>query len=244
MADQALLVRTLVELADNLVDRFDVVDLLSLLTDRCVDTLDVAAAGVMLASPSGSLQVVASSSDTMRTLELFQLQADEGPCIEAYRSGQPVVNVDLDAVDGRWPRFSSQASREGFGSAHSLPMRLRKQTLGALNMLRLQQGAFDAADVAAAQAFADIATIAIVQHQVALDSQALNSQLSAALNSRVVIEQAKGRISEAAGTDMDNAFKMLRNHARNHNLLLSALAEQVAEGDIDISSFDPPPPPR
>lgn len=125
---KALLVRTLVELADNLVDRFDLVDLLSLLSDRCVDALDVAAAGVMLASPGGALQVVASSSDTMRTLELFQLQADEGPCIEAYRSGQPVVNVDLDAVGGRWPRFSSHASREGFGSAHSLPMRLRKRT--------------------------------------------------------------------------------------------------------------------
>lgn len=119
-----------------------------------------------------------------------------------------------------------------------------RRTVGALNMLRSETGAFDASDVAAAQALADIATIAIIQHQVALDSQALNSQLSAALNSRVVIEQATGRISEAAGTDMDHAFRMLRNHARNHNLLLSALAEQVAGGDIDISSVDPLPPPR
>lgn len=242
MADQALLMRTLVELADNLVDRFDVVDLLSLLSERCVDTLDVSAAGVMLASPGGALQVVASSSSTMRALEVFQLQADEGPCIEAYRSGRPVVNVNLDAVGGRWPGFSSRASREGFGSAHSLPMRLRKRTVGALNMLRVETGAFDASDVAAAQALADIATIAIVQHRVAIDSQAINSQLTAALNSRVAIEQAKGRISEAAGTDMDHAFRVLRNHARNHNLLLSVLAEQVSAGAIEISSLDPLPP--
>ena len=244
MADQAMLVRTLVELADNLVDDFDVVEVLSLLSGRCVDALDVNAAGVMLASPTGSLQVVASSSETMRTLEMFQLQADEGPCVEAYRSGQPVVNVDLGATGGRWPRFASHASSEGFGSAHSLPMRLRQRTLGALNMLRTQTGAFGTADIAAAQALADIATIAIVQHQAAGDAQALNNQLSAALNSRIVIEQAKGRISEATGADMDHAFRILRNHARNHNLRLTALADQVAQRNIDIGSLDTLPPPR
>lgn len=122
MADQAMLVRTLVELADNLVEDFDVVEVLS---GRCVDALNVNAAGVMLASPGGALQVVASSSETMRTLEPFQLQADEGPCVEAYRRGQPVVNIDLGATGGGWPRFAFQASSGGFGSAHSLPMRLR-----------------------------------------------------------------------------------------------------------------------
>lgn len=241
MADQALFVRTLVELADNLVDDFDVVELLSLLSERCVDTLDVAAAGVMLASPGGALHVVASSSETMRMLELFQIQADEGPCVEAYRSGLPVVNVDLGALAGRWPRFAALARGQGFGAAHSLPMRLRQQSLGALNMLRAETGTFGASDVAAAQAFADVATIAIVQHQVAVEARVLNSQLNMALNSRIAIEQAKGRISEATGTDMDEAFRRLRHHARNHNLRLSDLAGQVALGDIRIDSLDPLP---
>src|SRR5271166_6242057 len=121
MPNQALLVRSLVELADNLVDDFDVVDLLSLLSDRCVEALDVTAAGVMLSAPSGALKVIASSSDAMRTLELFQVEADRGPCVEAYHTGQPVVNVDLAAAGSRWPRFAAMAAGEGFHSAHSLP---------------------------------------------------------------------------------------------------------------------------
>lgn len=239
MPDQALLVRTLVELADNLVEEFDVVDLLSLLSDRCVAALDVTAAGVMLVAPSGDLQVVASSSEAMRTLELFQLQADDGPCIEAYRSGQAVVNVDLTAGGTRWPGFAERATSEGFRSAHSLPMRLRGRNIGALNLLRDRAGPLDETDVASAQALADIATIAIIQNQVVIDAQTLNTQLSTALNSRVVIEQAKGKISEATGTDMNQAFRRLRNHARNHNTRLADLAERVADGSIDARSLDP-----
>lgn len=242
MPNQALLVRTLVELADNLVDDFDVVDLLSLLSDRCVAALDVTAAGVMLAGPSGALQVAASSSDTMRTLELFQLQADEGPCVDAYRSGRAVVNVELAAAAGRWPSFAPRATAQGFHSAHSLPMHLRGKTLGALNMLHTQSGPFDDVDVSAAQALADIATIAIVQHQIVADAQTLNNQLSAALNSRVVIEQAKGKIAQATDSDMDQAFRRLRNHARSHNLRLSDLADQVAGGGVDPRSLDSLPP--
>jgi GAF domain/ANTAR domain len=230
MPNQVLLVRSLVELADNLVDDFDVVDLLSMLSDRCVQALDVAAAGVILAAPSGALQVIASSSDAMRTLELFELQADGGPCVEAYRTGVPVVNLDLALVGGRWPRFTALAAAEGFHSAHSLPMRLRGRTLGALNLLRSEPGPLEDADIVAGQALADIATIAIVQHQVAIDAQTLNNQLSGALNSRIVIEQAKGKISQAAGTDMEGAFRLLREHARNHNLRLADLAAQVAAG--------------
>ena len=239
MPNQALLVRTLVKLADNLVDDFDVVDLLSLLSDRCVDALDVTAAGVMLAAPSGALQVIASSSDAMRTLELFQLQSDQGPCVEAYHSGRAVINLDLAAEGGRWPDFAARAISAGFHSTRSLPMRLRGQTIGALNMLHAEAGPFDDDDIAAAQALADIATIAIVQHQIAIDSQTLNSQLSAALNSRVVIEQAKGKIAQANAIDMDQAFQRLRNHARNHNLRLSDLAEQVASGTADPRALDP-----
>jgi GAF domain-containing protein len=230
ITNENLLIRTLVELADNLVDDFDVVDLLTLLADRCVEVLDVAAAGVMLAALSGALQVVASSSEAMRVLELFELQADQGPCVDCYATGEPVVNVDLAAADTRWSRFASEAVAAGFGSVHALPLRLRGRTIGALNMFRADQGTLDASDVSAAQGLADIATIAIIQHQVAVDAQTLNLQLSEALNSRVVIEQAKGKISQAAKMDMDRAFQRLRGHARNHNLRLSQLAADIADG--------------
>jgi GAF domain-containing protein len=239
ITDENLLIRTLVELADNLVDDFDVVDLLTLLADRCVEVLDVGATGVMLASPSGALQVVASSSEAMRVLELFELQADQGPCVDCYASGEPVVNVNLAAADTRWPRFASEAVAAGFGSVHALPLRLRGRTIGALNMFRTDQGTLDAGDVTAAQALADIATIAIIQHQVAVDAQTLNLQLSQALNSRIVIEQAKGKISQAANIDMDLAFQRLRAHARNHNVRLSQLAADIAAGTAHPNHLDP-----
>jgi len=237
--DKNLLIRTLVDLADNLVDDFDVVDLLILLADRTVEALDVAAAGVMLADPSGVLQVVASSSDTMRVLELFELQSHEGPCVDCHSTGEPVVNIDLTASNTRWPSFSSRAVAHGFQSVHAIPLRLRGRTIGALNMFRRDQGALESLDVAAAQALADIATIAIIQHQVAVDAQTLNLQLSQALNSRITIEQAKGKISQAAGLDMDRAFRRLRNHARSHNVHLSRLAGDVANGTVLPNDLDP-----
>ena len=214
---------------------------LSLLSDRCVRALDVTAAGVMLAAPSGALQVIASSSDAMRTLELFQLQSDQGPCLEAYRTGEQVVNLDLAALSGRWPRFAPRAAAEGFRSAHSFPMRLRRRTPGALNLLRSDPGALEDTDISAAQALADIASIAIIQHQVVVDAQTLNSRLSAALNSRVVIEQAKGKIAQATGSDMDHAFRQLRSQARNHNLRLADLARQARARTRADSSNDPNP---
>jgi GAF domain-containing protein len=240
MPKQALLVRTLVELADNLVDDFDVVDTLTLLADRCVEALDVAAAGVMIAGADGQLQVLASSSDAMRTLELFQIQASQGPCLDCYQSGQPIVNVDLAAVNGRWPAFAPAAIAAGFRSVHSLPMRLRGRTVGALNLFRTDTGVLDDDDVTAAQALADVATITILQHQSVVDAQKLNEQLQGALNSRITIEQAKGKIAEAAGLDMDQAFQRLRTHARNHNLRLADLARDIADGTLPPASLGPP----
>lgn len=238
MANQSLLVVTLVELADNLVDDFDVVDMLTLLADRCVSTLDVAAAGVMIAGADGELQVLASSSEAMRALELFQLQGREGPCLDCYRTGEPIVNVDLTTVNGRWPDFAVAAVEAGFHSVHSMPMRLRGRSVGALNMFRSIPGALSADDVTAGQALADVATIAILQHRNAVDSQRLTEQLEGALNSRIVIEQAKGKIAQAAGVEIDEAFQRLRAYARNHNLRLTELAGQVADGTIRASSLD------
>ena len=169
MSREALLARTLVELADTLVDDFDVVELLTRLADRCVDVLDVAAAGLMLVAPDGDLRVMASSSEAMRLLELFELQAHEGPCLDCYRTGQPVVNQDLATVNGRWPRFAAEALAAGFHSVHALPLRLRGTVIGALNLFHIEPGEMRPADVDAAQALADVATIAILQHRATLE---------------------------------------------------------------------------
>ena len=220
MPRETMLARTLVELADTLVADFDVVELLTLLTDRCVDVLDVGAAGLMLVAPDGDLRVMASSSEAMRVLELFELQSQEGPCLDCYRTGQPVVNQDLATVNGRWPRFAAEALAAGFHSVHALPMRLRGAVIGALNLFHIEPGEMRHADIAAAQAMADVATIAILQHRAALEAQVINEQLNHALNSRIVIEQAKGMVAEREGLNMEQAFSTLRNHARNHNLRL------------------------
>jgi GAF domain-containing protein len=223
MPDPVLMAQTMVTLADTLVDDFDVVDLLSFLSERCVEVLDVTAAGLMLGSTSGGLRVMASSS--------------EGPCINCYRSGAPVVNADAATMSERWPKFAPKALAAGFRSVHALPMRLRGQTIGALNLFHASEGALDAQDVMAAQAFADVATIAILQDRAAREAQTINEQLTHALNSRIVIEQAKGIVAQATRVDMGEAFALLRGHARNQNLKLADVSRGVIDGAIPVASL-------
>jgi len=232
------LASTLVELADSLVDDFDVVELLTLLTDRSVEVLDVAAAGLMLVAPDGDLRVMASSSEAMRVLELFELQSHEGPCLDCHRTGQPIVNRELAAVDVSWPVFARAALDAGFRSVSAVPMRLRGEVIGALNLFRDDEGAMEEADVIAARAFADVATIAILQHRATLEAQLVNEQLQHALTSRIVIEQAKGVLAERAGVDMEQSFSRLRNHARNHNVRLVDVAHGVIDGSLAEASLD------
>jgi GAF domain-containing protein len=239
MNRESLLIATLVELADNLVDDYDVIDVLTVLTHRCVDAVEVDAAGVMLASPTGELQFVASSSESMTILELFQIQTNEGPCVDCFHDGLAITNHALSESDGRWPLFTPRALALGFRAVHSLPMRLRGRTIGALNLFRTHQGTLSEEDVIVAQGLADVATIAILQHRSSLDASALNLQLNNALNSRVIIEQAKGMICQSTSCDMDEAFNRLRAHARNHNERLTTLATRVvatsiAPNDLDI----------
>jgi GAF domain-containing protein len=235
-----MLARTLVELADSLVADFDVVELLTLLADRCVEVLDVTAAGLMLASPESSLRVMASSSEAMRVLELFEIQAQEGPCLDCYRTGEPVLNQELSGATARWPRFAPEAAAAGFAVVHALPMRLRGTVIGALNLFHVEPGPMLQADLDGAQAFADVATIAILQHRAAAEAQVLNDQLNHALNSRVVIEQAKGMVAERKGVDMEEAFSLLRAYARNHNLRLIDVATDVINGALSSSALVPP----
>ena len=243
MPREAILARTFVELTDTLVADFDVVDLLSLLADRCVDVLDVGAAGLMLIAPEGDLRVMASSSEAMRVLELFELQAQEGPCLDCYRTGQPVVNQDLTAINGRWPRFAPEAVAAGFHSVHALPMRLRGTVIGALNLFHVDPGQMRPPDIAVAQALADVATIVILQHRAAREAQVLNEQLNFALNSRIVIEQAKGMVAERTGLTMEEAFSTLRTHARNHNLRLADIAHDVIDGSLPATALESSPRP-
>jgi GAF domain-containing protein len=240
MTREADVVKALVEMADTLVDDYDVVDLLTGLADRCVSLLDVSAAGVMLASPEGSLGLVASSSEAMRLLELFELQTQEGPCLDAFRTGQSVEHENLQAGSGRWPSFSAAALQAGFASALALPLRLREATLGALNLLRVTRTPMGEADIIVARAFADLATLSIIQHRTAAEAQRLNEQLSAALTSRVVIEQAKGVIAERADVDLAEAFSRLRSYARNHNRRLTDVARAAIDGTIDPPAWAPP----
>ncbi len=241
MPREAMLAKTFVELADTLVADFDVVEVLTLLADRCVDVLDVDAAGLMLVAPDGDLRVMASSSEAMRVLELFELQAKEGPCLDCYLTGHPVVNQDLARVDGRWPRFAAEALAAGFHSVHALPMRLRGTVVGALNLFHIEPGAMRQTDIESAQALADVATIAILQHRATLEAQVLNEQLNHALNSRIVIEQAKGMVAQREAVDMEQAFATLRNHARNHNLRLADVARDVIAGNLAAAALDRPP---
>jgi GAF domain-containing protein len=222
-------------MADTLVDDYDVIDLLTGLADRCVSLLGASAAGVMLASPEGDLRLVASSSEAMRVLEVFELQAREGPCLDAYSSGARVEHENLRAGTGRWPRFSAVALQAGFQSVSALPLRLREVTVGALNLFRVEQAPMEEKDVVVAQAFADLASISILQLRATSEAQRLNEQLLVALTSRVVIEQAKGVISERAGVDLAEAFARLRAYARNHNLLLTEVAQAAVDGTLDRS---------
>ncbi|MDX6361915.1 MAG: hypothetical protein QOC85_918 [Streptomyces sp.] len=228
--DERLLARTFVELADNLVADFDLVDFLRLLTDRCVSMLDVSAAGVLLAGPDGELRVMAASDEQVRLLELFQLQSDEGPCLECFRTGAPVTVPDLREKAHAWPHFTEAARLCGFGAVQALPMRLRHEVVGALNLFRATPGPFDPADTPLAQALADVATISLLQQRSAERSTVLNEQLQTALHSRVLIEQAKGKLAERQGLDMEEAFSALRSYARAHNRRLSDLARAFVDG--------------
>ena len=237
MPRESSLARTLVELADTLVADFDVVELLTLLAGRCVDVLGVSAAGLMLAGPDGDLRVVASSSEAMRVLELFELQAKEGPCLDCYRSGQPAAQPDLATPTSHWPLFAAETLDAGFRSVHALPMRLRGNVMGVLSLFRVEAGEMQRADLDAAQALADVATIAILQHRATVEAQVLKQQLHHALNGRTVIEHAKGVVAEREGLNMEQAFAVLRRYARDHNLRLVGVAEAVTAGSLAPSAL-------
>lgn len=222
-----------VEMADTLVDEFDMIEFLHVLTARCVQLLGVSAAGLLLTDQQDALQVVAASSERTRLLELFQLQTDQGPCVDCFRTGQPVSVADLPSA-GRWPAFAAAATEVGFAAVHAVPMRLRTEVIGALNLFDTTPGPLDEGKLRIGQALADVATIGLLQQRAIHRRDTLTEQLQTALESRVLIEQAKGVLAERLHLDMDEAFTLLRGYARNHNRRLSDLAQAVVNGTDQI----------
>jgi len=231
---QQRLLETFVKLADTLIDDYDVVDLLQVLVDTCRDVLDTTAAGILLADSRGELEVVASTSEASRLVEIMQLSAEQGPCIESYRSGRSVSVPDIEVSKDEWWQFRGSALAQGFRSMDALPLRLRDTTIGTLNLLRSEPGAAPEDTIRAAQAFADVATIGILHERTLRESAILSEQLRAALNSRIVIEQAKGVISHTRGVSIDDAFALMRQYARSHSVGLSIVAARIVDRSLRL----------
>jgi GAF domain-containing protein len=229
--------RTFVELADTLVDEFDLSEFLHMLVERCVDLLDIGAAGVQLADQEDVVRMAAASSEKAELLELFAADTQVGPCVDCVRTGRPVISTDLAADADRWPRFAAAAELCGFRAVHVVPMRLRGQVIGALSLLSPQADGVRTISSQLGQALADVATIGILQQRAIGEAAVLTDQLQTALNTRVIIEQAKGVLVARSGNlSPEEAFAALRGYARSQHLRLSELARDVVRGTVDVRS--------
>lgn len=230
-ARQQQLASTFVELADTLVSGFDVVEFMAMLAVRTVDLLQLAAAGVLLDDQRGQLRPVAASDEKVRLLELLELQHDEGPCVDAFQHGRS-VQADMEQAVRRWPQFGTAAAHLGYRVVCAFPLRLRADTVGALNLFGTGTELLDGPAMAVGQALADVATIGLLQERAMRESRLLAEQLQIALDSRVTLEQAKGVLAEQTGLSIDQAFEVLRQFARRRNLRLVEVARQVVTGEL------------
>jgi GAF domain-containing protein len=237
---EAVLARAFVRLADTLASDFDIVDFLFGLSEDSVEILRAAAAGVMLADARGGLRLIASSDERMRLLELFELEGAQGPCLDAYSSGRAVQASAADS-HARWPIFAPQASSAGFQVICAVPLRVRTDVIGALNLFRSSDEPFTAAEMEIAQAMAEMAAIGLIQERALRERNLLVTQLQAAVNSRVIIEQAKGMLAEYLILTVDDAFTLLRNYARYHNRKLSEVAGDVVSRRLPSTALGQPP---
>jgi GAF domain-containing protein len=223
-----------VKLADTLIDDYDIVDLLHTLVQECTAIFDIQAGGLMLADSDGQLQLVASTSEKADLVEIMQLNAGQGPCVECFKTGHPVAIADIANSGDRWPDFRDEALKQGFRSIYATPLRLRGQTIGTLNLLSSTVGELNERDALAAQALSDVATIGILQERLVKERGIVADQLQRALDSRVLIEQAKGVLSESAAISVDEAFGAMRAYARSHNLRLHDVAEAIVSRTVNI----------
>ena len=229
MIDLQRIPELFVDVADTLVDEFDLLDFLHRLTEHAATVSGARGVGLMMLDHDDVLRYMGSTSDSARMLELLQLQSSEGPCLDCSRSGQAVVNADLTAATERWPVFAPAALAAGFRSVHAFPMRLRDRTIGALNLFGTEDGTFEPSEVGLVQALADVATIAVLQERQLSRADAVTEQLQGALNSRVVLEQAKGVLAQQLGTTPDAAFEVLRRRARSEQVRLADLARAIVD---------------
>lgn len=231
------LVDTLAAFADTLVTDFDISELFYRLVDACVELAFADDAGLLLMGRDGELGIAAATSQSAHLVELLQLQAREGPCLDAFRSGEPVRTGPLDSAEAeeRWPEFSGLATSAGFDSMVAVPMRLHDITLGSLNLFRTGPGEATDRDLSAAQVLADMGTIAIVHNWLVDDAREVIDQLHTALDSRVSIEQAKGIVAERTKLDVGAAFERIRSYARTNNLRLKDVSSRIASGEFDVS---------
>jgi len=222
------LARVFVEVADTLVDEFDLIEFLQLLATRTAELLDASPVGLLLADPQGRLEFMAASDENVKMVELFQVQNQEGPCLDAFRTGEPVVNADLQDAAGRWPRFAPHAVAAGFRSVHAFPLRLRNTKIGAMNVFSAHVGGrLETVDVQIVQSLADVASIGLLQERAISRGEVLTEQLQAALNSRISIEQAKGAIAQSRGVSADEAFELIRAYGRRNNRRLVDVAHAI-----------------
>lgn len=240
---EQLLSQAFVALADTLTDDYDMIELLDRLVGYCVDLIAPEAAAIMLTDAREQDRAVASSSHDATILVQLQVQADQGPCIDCIRTGAPVSVTDLNHATDRWPRFTSAISqRSTFASIHALPLTLRGDAIGALNLFHSRPGPLPEDDLATAQALADVATAGIMQERAVRRTEVVNKQLHTALHSRVIIEQAKGLLAQHLMLSVDDAFELLRGYVRTRNLRLADVAGQLVAGELDpvaLSSTDP-----
>jgi GAF domain-containing protein len=232
MEGAALLERALVEVTSAIVDEFDVVELLTQLTERCVEILGISEAGIMLVGAASDLEAMASSSESMNVIQLLESQAHEGPCLDCYRSGTAVVVEDLTNSRDRWGTFGFESLAAGIQSVYVLPMRRRGTTIGVLCLFSSTKRSVSLSDISSAQVFADVATIAILLHHSFLDTQSVDAQLHHALDSRVVIEQARGMLTEEVGVSVETTFAMIRSYAREHRLSIVEVARNLTNGEL------------
>ena len=236
---ETLLVRTFVTLADSLVATYDVIDLLQTLVDQSNELFDASAAGIILGPDDDHLEVIVSTSEESRLVGLMQIRAGEGPCVEAVTTGRVVSVVDSAEMAERWPTFAHAAQQSNYVSVHAIPLRLRGQTIGSLNLFRDHEGALNKEDAIAAQALADVATIGVLQERAVRDHTVVREQLQRALDSRIVIEQAKGVLSHVHHLDMEAAYRLLRQHARSTQTPMSVVAAGLVDGSLQIAVAQP-----
>jgi len=225
-----------VELTDTLVDEFDIIDFLDRLAARCVELLGVSACGLLLVDHHGTLNLIAASSERARLLELFELQSSEGPCLDAYRTGLPISCAELTEAGERWPRFAPTAYTAGFTRVDALPMRLRDEVIGALNLFSVAAEPVHPDVLELGQTLANAATIGILHQRAVQRRDVVTVQLQGALNGRILIEQAKGFLAERQNISVEEAFALLRDHARAHDGKLLDVARAVVDGTLTIGA--------